>query len=60
MRIQLKWSASRQMWVGHMVSVRQTPISWLGQCKRWLTGSAVETPTRRHAHARASIWQSVK
>lgn len=56
MRIELKWSASRQMWVGQMVSARQPAISWLAQCKRWLWLAPQRSSTRKPTTSR--IWLS--
>jgi hypothetical protein len=58
MRVQLKWSSSRQMWVGQTVSNNSKSASWLRQMMRWI--SPVEPVAAKRAATVARVWQSAR
>jgi len=58
MRVQLKWSSSRQMWVGQTVSNNSKSASWLRQMMRWI--SPVEPVVIKRHQPVARVWQSAR
>lgn len=55
MRVQLKWSSSRQMWIGQTVR-NQSKSSWMRQVMRWIT--PVEPAVAKRQVQVARVWQS--
>lgn len=58
MRVQLKWSSSRQMWVGQAVSKASTSSSWVRQVMRWF--HPVESVALKRQPPVARVWQSAR
>ena len=58
MRVQLKWSSSRQMWVGQAVNKNAAPSSWVRQVMRWF--HPVEPVTIKRQPPVARVWQSAR
>ncbi len=58
MRVQLKWSSSRQMWVGQAVEKDAKSPSWVSQVMRWI--HPVETVTMKRHQSIARVWQSAR
>ena len=60
MRVQLKWSSSRQMWVGQAVAVDKhtASSSWVRQVMRWINPAEPVAMKRHHPVAR--VWQSAR
>jgi hypothetical protein len=57
MRIEMKWSENRQMWVGQ-ARARQTQKSGWSSLMSWLQPSSETTRQRRPMPVR--VWQSAK
>jgi hypothetical protein len=58
MRVQLKWSSSRQMWVGQAVDKTSATSSWVRQVMRWI--SPVEPVVIKRHQPVARVWQSAR
>lgn len=58
MRVQLKWSSSRQMWVGQAVPKNTQSASWLRQLLRWVHPAEPVAVKRQQTVAR--VWQSAR
>lgn len=58
MRVQLKWSSSRQMWVGQAVRKNSQSASWLRQLLRWVHPAESVAVKRQQPVAR--VWQSAR
>jgi hypothetical protein len=56
MRVQLKWSSSRQMWVGQAVNKSAKTSSWVKNVIRWI--KPVESASFKRNSPVARVWQS--
>ncbi len=58
MRVQLKWSSSRQMWVGQAVEKHAKSPSWVSQVMRWI--HPVEPAAIKRHQPISRVWQSAR